>query len=77
MTKQLINNALDKILYKGKYAKKDIYSHNKEDIKCDSCGEHIGSGFGYYHNKQNKYKCSECAEKHITSGYNLKGWVMR
>jgi hypothetical protein len=30
MTKQLIQNTLDKILYKGKYAKKDTYSYNNE-----------------------------------------------
>ena len=37
MTKQLIENTLNKILYKGKYVKKDAYSHNKTEERCSKC----------------------------------------
>lgn len=44
MTKQLINNALNKILYKGQYAKKDSWSYNKETPKCEDCGKVLEEG---------------------------------
>jgi len=69
MSKQLIQNALDKIMYKGKYAKKDIYSHSNEttydpepDYKLCNAGHPLVQ---VYNERKNRYTwdCPTCIRK--------------
>lgn len=70
MTKQLIENALNKILYKGKYAKKDTYSYNRKEPTYDPEPDYKLCNAGHplvqvYHEPSNRYRwdCPTCIRR--------------
>lgn len=76
MPNKLINNTLNKILYKGKYTKKDVYSHNKGERICDRCGAHIGLK-GYYNKANDLDMCTSCMDACSFDINGTKEWKKR
>ena len=63
-------DVVNKILYKGKYAKKDVYSHDlKAPVVCPHCKSTGTVLMGIDKMRQTtKYACTDCKGKFVVEG---------